>query len=102
MSQAKVDKYKEEKKNREAIIKKQKRSRILGTAAFALVCVIFLGWFGYSLVDRATRPDENAAPEVTEWDLNSYMEYKSGLSSYYTTSDLSDAADGAEETEAEG
>ena len=99
MSQAKVDKYKEEKKNRDAIIKKQKRNMKLGTAAFAIVCVLFVGWFGYSLVDRATRPDENAESVVTEWDVNSYMDYRSGLNTYYSTSDYGKVTGTAEETE---
>ena len=48
MSQAKVDRYKEEKKNRKAIIAKEKRKQVLSVAAAVLVAVAVLGWAGVS------------------------------------------------------
>lgn len=48
MSQAKVDRYKEEKKNRKAIIAKEKRKHALSVAAAVLVAVAVLGWAGVS------------------------------------------------------
>ena len=48
MSQAKVDRYKEEKKNRKAIIAKEKRKHVLCVAAAVLVAVAVLGWAGVS------------------------------------------------------
>jgi len=46
MSQAKVDKYKEEKKNREKIVKKEKRTRLIwtlvGVAVVAVVAVVII------------------------------------------------------------
>ena len=101
MSQAKVDKYKEEKRNREAIIRKQKRNRALGITAFAVIAAAFIGWFGYSIYDNATRPDEDAAAQVTEWDLNPYMDYRNDLSLSYSSDDLTGGADEAAEVEAQ-
>ena len=48
MSQAKVDRYKEEKKNRKKIMAKEKRMRIAGYVAGCLVAVGIIGWAGYS------------------------------------------------------
>ena len=44
MSQAKVDRYKEEKKNRKKIMAKEKRMRIAGYVAGCLVAVGIIGW----------------------------------------------------------
>ena len=57
MSQKKVDEYKEYKKNREKILKKEKTMQKLTMVLVAVLCVVFLGWFGYSIYNSATRPD---------------------------------------------
>ena len=44
MSQAKVDRYKEEKKNRKKIMAKEKRMRIAGYVAGCLVAAGIIGW----------------------------------------------------------
>ena len=46
MSQAKVDRYKEEKKNRKKIMAKEKRMRIAGYVAGCLVAAGIIGWAG--------------------------------------------------------
>ena len=48
MSQAKVDRYKEEKKNRKKIMAKEKRMRIAGYVAGCLVAAGIIGWGGCS------------------------------------------------------
>lgn len=48
MSQAKVDRYKEEKKNRGKVLQKQKREEMLMKAAGAVVAVVLVGWIGFS------------------------------------------------------
>ena len=48
MSQAKVDRYKEEKKNCQKQMKKEKRRNCVGKACGILVAVILIGWVGYS------------------------------------------------------
>jgi hypothetical protein len=48
MSQAKVDRYKEEKKNRQKNLKKEKRHENLLKACGVLVACVIVGWVGYS------------------------------------------------------
>ena len=49
MSQAKVDRYKEDKKNRQQIIKKQKREWFLTKAGLAVVAAVVVCWAGVSV-----------------------------------------------------
>ena len=53
MSQAKVDKYKKEKANRQKIMKKQKWMHRFEMTGIALVAVLVVGWIGYSVYDKA-------------------------------------------------
>ena len=74
MSQAKVDRYKEEKKNRKQTIKKEKRNRVLGRTlgvviAAAIVC--WIGFSGYSYYQETK----------TELSMTALNEYMSNLSS---------------------
>ena len=48
MSQAKVDRYKEEKANRKKILAKEKRKRITGIICGWVIAVLIVGWAGYS------------------------------------------------------
>ena len=48
MSQAKVDRYKEEKKNRQKIMKKEKRHELVLKLCGLVVAVVVIGWVGYS------------------------------------------------------
>lgn len=52
MSQAKVDRYKEEKKNREKIMKKQKRQAFLLRLAGTVVAIVLVGWIGFSVYQK--------------------------------------------------
>ena len=54
MSQAKVDQYKKDKANRQKIIKKQKMMHRLEMVAITLVCVLVVGWIGYSVYDKVS------------------------------------------------
>ena len=51
MSQEKVDRYKEEKKNRKKIMKKQRFQSVIFKTAGVLVAVVLVGWVGYSAYD---------------------------------------------------
>ena len=53
MSQEKVDKYKKEKANRQKIMKKERIIHRLEMTGIALVCVLAIGWVGYSIYDTA-------------------------------------------------
>ena len=49
-----------------------------------LACVIgaaFLGWFGYSIYNSATRPapGEEAEVQTFDWDVTEYGDYLSAL-----------------------
>ena len=84
MSQKKVDEYKEYKKNREKILKKEKTMQKLTMALVAVLCVVFLGWFGYSIYNSATRPDPDADDTTyTVVDFGSYTDYMNGLDTTY-------------------
>lgn len=50
MSQAKVDRYKEEKKNRKATQAKAKRNALLAKVCGGIVTAALVVWLGYSAV----------------------------------------------------
>ena len=52
MSQAKVDRYKEEKANRAKLMKKQKREKFLWKIGGYAVVLVMVGWIGFSVYDR--------------------------------------------------
>ena len=54
MSQKKVDAYKDYKKNRKEILKKEKRKQKLEIGIAALICAAFVAWFGFSVYQKAT------------------------------------------------
>ncbi len=56
MSQAKVDRYKEEKKNRSKIMKKQKMEWLLTKVVLTVCAVVIVGWIGVSLYQNITNP----------------------------------------------
>lgn len=81
MSQEKVDRYKEQKANRAKIQKKEKRVLFLEKAALGVVCLVAVGWIGYSAYGVATRTGEETEKETvtTEMDVNALNEYLAGL-----------------------
>ena len=72
MSQAKVDRYKEEKKNRKKIMAKEKRMRIAGYVAGCLVAAGIIG-SGYSAYEA------NKPMETIYANLDSVTDYMSSL-----------------------
>ena len=73
MSQAKVDRYKEDKKNRKEIMAKEKRQRTLGALAGGILAVVLVGWIGVSGYNmyQANKPLETVYVDMTE--LDNYM-----------------------------
>ena len=57
MSQAKVDRYKEEKKNRKKTMAKEKRLHLLAVVCGWLVVIALAGWAGVSGYQEADRDD---------------------------------------------
>ncbi len=66
MSQAKVDRYKEEKRNRAKIMAKEKREWMLMKVGGAVLALAIVGWAGGSIYYNVTHPattQEEQAPE---------------------------------------
>ena len=68
MSQEKVDRYKEQKKNRKAILAKKKRNAFLTKCGCGLVVVLLAAWLGYSAVDSYYANSETVYADVTALD----------------------------------
>ncbi len=62
MSQAKVDRYKEEKRNRAQIIKKEKQKMMAMKAGVSLVALVMVAWVGFS-VYRTLNPEDTTTVE---------------------------------------
>lgn len=77
MSQAKVDRYKEEKRNREKIIKKQKREWLATKVGLSLVGIVMVGWIGVSVYNgvntQPDTPEELASYTVNTSAIDDYM-----------------------------
>lgn len=86
MSQAKVDRYKEYKKNKTQILKREKRMRQLEMLIAALVLCAFAVWIGWSVYHNVTSSGEATAvaAEPIEVDMNAYSDYVSGLQGTFT------------------
>lgn len=89
MSQKKVDAYKEYKKNKDKIIKKEKMMFRIEVAIVALVCALFIGWFGWSIYNSVTTASEEAkateAVVAQDLDITAYQDYIGGLQSTFTS-----------------
>lgn len=70
MSQEKVDRYKEQKKNRKEIMAKEKREKMLRNLAVGLVVVVLLGWVGVSGYNayQNSQPLDTVYVDLTEMD----------------------------------
>lgn len=76
MSQAKVDRYKEEKANRKQIMAKEKRKKILSILCGWVIAIAIVGWAGYSIYSSY----EKSKPTETIYaDLNAVEDYLNGL-----------------------
>ena len=78
MSQAKVDRYKEDKRNRDKIIKKQKREWMLTKLGLSAVGLVMVAWIGVSVyngitTDTTEETVERAAYSVDTTALNDYL-----------------------------
>lgn len=80
MSQEKVDRYKEQKKNRKKIIKKEKREWMAVQAGLALFALVLVGWTGVAVYQGLTASD-GTATELTTYTVNTSAldDYFAGL-----------------------
>jgi hypothetical protein len=77
MSQAKVDRYKEEKANRKKIMAKEKLMSRIRVAIGCLIAVAIVGWAGFS----GYRAYENNKPMKTIYaNLDAIEDYMTSLS----------------------
>jgi hypothetical protein len=80
MSQAKVDQYKKDKKNRKQIMAKEKREWFLTQAAVGLIGAAIVVWIGFSAYNVITAPKDTGAAETVEYTIDS-----SALTDYLDT-----------------
>ena len=73
MSQAKVDRYKQEKANRKKIMKKQRMMNILRKCVLSLAAIALVGWLGYSAYVTHESKQERAVAEVNYDAVNNYI-----------------------------
>ena len=85
MSQAKVDRYKEEKKNRAKIIKKEKRQLLAMKLGATVVAIALVGWFGFSTYS-AFQTQDTATTEKVNYTINTSA-LDEFLTNLYTTAD---------------
>ena len=75
MSQAKVEKYKQEKANRKKIMKKEKRMHILRVILASLVGLVIVGFLVWSVVDKYNDKNNSTEPiTLSEEEMSSLME----------------------------
>lgn len=79
MSQAKVDRYKNEKANRKKNMKKEKIKNTVAAACGTIVCIAIVGWIGYSAYGYFRAQDGKNAPVQTEVNLDALSDYMSTL-----------------------
>ncbi len=89
MSQAKVDKYKEEKKNRAQIMKKEKRNRFIAKVLACVIGAAIIVWAGFSLY-------QNYKPVVK----NTYSVDMAAIGEYMTGMNETEVAESEEVSEA--
>ena len=80
MSQAKVDRYKQEKKNRDKIIKKEKRQLAAMKAGVSVVAIALVAWVGVS-VYHGLQSEDTTTAEKPSYTVNtsSLDEFITGL-----------------------
>ncbi len=84
MSQAKVDKYKEYKRNKAKILKREKMIRRLEYVLALVVAAVFVIWFCFSVfnkVETAKAPDEVVSQEIN---LDDYIDYVGNLQTSFS------------------
>lgn len=81
MSQAKVERYKEQKANRKKTMKKEKIAKILRNSIASVVVVAALGWVGYSGV---TYIIDNQPRTGVEVDYTAVSDYETALTATET------------------
>ena len=105
MSQEKVDLYKEEKKNRKKIMRREKIRTRLTVVAVVVVFGFLIGWFSWAVYNNVKNNQATTAKATTtELDLSAIESYTTALNSYVTeqkTGSDSTSADASSATASE-
>ncbi len=101
MSQEKVDYYKEQKKNRKSIMRKEKiQTRLIATVTVVVLAAL-IGWFSWAVYGNAKATAEaNAEATTTTLDVTAMEAYQTTLSDYASNLEAEEEAADAD-TEAE-
>ena len=101
MSQKKVDAYKQQKANRQKIIKKEKRILMLEKLAALVICIAAVCWVGYSVYGKITADKEEVVVD-TALDVSALQDYVSNLNAEDTEEAVvTDVEEAAEDDAAE-
>ena len=100
MSQAKVDKYKDQKKNRDKIMKREKRERIIAEVIVCVVVVALIAWAGYSFYQNH-KPTVVNTYSVDSTVLDDYMSEMNAETEPAETENGTEAAESEAESETE-
>ena len=73
LSQAKVDRYKQEKVNRKQIMRKQKLMNNMRKGVLVVVALALIGWLGYSAYDIYESGKERTVSEVNYDAVSDYL-----------------------------
>lgn len=87
MSQEKVDRYKEYKKNKDKILKKRKRSRIIELVLMIAIVGVLAAWLIVSAVQTARNSGDDSSGSTvtaTEVDMNAYETYINSLQTSFS------------------
>jgi hypothetical protein len=76
MSQAKVDKYKQEKANRKQTMAREKAGRIAGRICAWVILLAIVGWAGYS---GYSYYEDNLPTSTYYTDVSALSDYLNGL-----------------------
>lgn len=96
MSQEKVAKYKEQKANRKAIMRKEKITKTIRNTFATVILVALVGWLGYSGVVYII--DNRPVPSV-EVDYTAVSEYETSLSEDKKDEEATEKAEDTETTD---
>ncbi len=80
MSQAKVDRYKEQKRNREKIKKKEKREWLLTQTVLGVIAAVMVVWVGGAVYNGVT--GTGTSTQETPAELETYTIDTSALDSF--------------------
>ena len=94
MSQEKVDLYKEEKKNRKKIMRREKIRTRLTVVAVVVVFVFLIGWFSWAVYNNVKNNQATTAKATTtELDLSAIESYTTALNSYVNVTEQKTGSD---------